>query len=207
MAYAFLKSFGLDGEIGTFTVDLKDQTATASKGHEIVSSGKGEYQIKSSRYPFCGCEPSGVSASSYPVCEKDDLTSDGSIRSAMTLIPFNQELNRFLLATKNGRAQNYKVTWDKNSKTFTAGQLKTGVNLVEEFPLNPFSAPFAKVDAAVAAKQAYETKQIKQVFHGAEGKADIERAAQETERERQPLVNAIRAAFGPVSHTIRIEEQ
>src|SRR6266850_1671909 len=65
MAYAFLKSFGLDGEIGTFTVDLKDQTATASKGHEIVSSGKGEYQIKSSRYPFCGCEPSGVSASSF----------------------------------------------------------------------------------------------------------------------------------------------
>src|SRR5262249_41219102 len=31
MAYAFLHSFGLDGEIGTFTVDLRSKKATVSK--------------------------------------------------------------------------------------------------------------------------------------------------------------------------------
>jgi len=52
MAYAFLKAFGLDGEIGEFTVDLKSNKMKASKGHEVVSSKDGEFQIKSSRYPF-----------------------------------------------------------------------------------------------------------------------------------------------------------
>jgi hypothetical protein len=63
------------------------------------------------------------------------------------------------------------------------------------------------VDSAVAAKQAYETKQIKQMFHGPEGKADMEAVAAKTESEREPLAQAIKAAFAPVTHTIRIEAQ
>src|SRR5439155_16399934 len=57
MAYAFLKAFGLDGNIGTFTVDLKNHKMTASKGHEVLSSADDAYQIKSSRFPFCACIP------------------------------------------------------------------------------------------------------------------------------------------------------
>ena len=59
-------------------------------------------------------------------------------------------------------------------------------------------------DAAVAAKQAFETKQIKQIFHGAEGKADMAGAVARTEAERPPLAMAIQAAFLPVTHTIAI---
>jgi hypothetical protein len=60
------------------------------------------------------------------------------------------------------------------------------------------------VDQAVAAKQAYETRQIKQIFHGPEGRADKEMAAALTEKTREPLVSAIRDAFQPVVHSIRI---
>ncbi|MEO7677881.1 MAG: SGNH/GDSL hydrolase family protein, partial [Verrucomicrobiota bacterium] len=37
MAYAFLKALGVDGEIGTYTVNLKSNDADASKGHEVIS--------------------------------------------------------------------------------------------------------------------------------------------------------------------------
>jgi len=53
MAYAFLKAFGLDGDLGTFTVDLAQGKAQASEGHEIVTFKEGELKITSRRYPFC----------------------------------------------------------------------------------------------------------------------------------------------------------
>ena len=37
MAYAFLKGLGLDGEVGTFTVDLAKSKAELSPGHNLVS--------------------------------------------------------------------------------------------------------------------------------------------------------------------------
>jgi hypothetical protein len=123
----------------------------------------------------------------------------------MTLVPFNQDLNRLTLKTtgvKSGRR--YKVTWGSESKTFTADQLKHGINLAAEFPCNPFCEAFAKVDAAVAAKQAFETKQIKQDFRSAEAKTEMQGVADRTEKEREPLAAAIKAAFIPVTHTIKI---
>ncbi len=214
MAYAFLKSFGLDGEIGTFTVDLQSGKAAVSKGHEVLPGNAGAITIKSSRYPFCAA---------------GDVTKDDNIRSAMTLVPFNQELNRLTLIAKGGAAKSYKVTWGKESKSYSAGQLAKGVNLAEDFAENPFSDAFAKVDAAVIAKQLYETKQIKQIFHDlvgnkfktaeeikdpelkalfglrkADGKYDRDAIAAATEKTRAPLAAAIKTAFVPVTHTLQI---
>ena len=59
MAYAFLKAMGLDGDLGTFTVDLKKDSMKTSQGHEVVATEDGGFKIKSSRYPFCPCEPEG----------------------------------------------------------------------------------------------------------------------------------------------------
>jgi lysophospholipase L1-like esterase len=206
MAYAFLKAFGLKGDIGFFAVDLRRNRMRVSPGHKLVSARDGEFVISSSRYPFCACVPAGQAAASYPVCEKDDPEKDNSIRSAMTLIPFNQELNRLVLEVANVKAGgSYKVTWGTESKTFIAAQLKRGINLAAEFPCNPFCEAFGKVDAAVAAKQAYETKQIKQSFRRPEAKTDMEGVAARTEQERAPLAEAIKAAFAPVTHTIKIE--
>ncbi len=189
MAYAFLKAFGLDGHIGTFTVDLKASKAQASAGHEVTSFKEGELQIVSRRYPFCAT---------------GELNKDNSIRSAMTLVPFNQEFNRLMLVVKGASAARYQVSWGADTRTYSAAQLAQGVNLADEFATNPFSETFKKVDGAVAAKQSFETRQVKQIFHGPEGKADMEAAVQKTEAERGPLAEAVRAAFVPVTHTLKI---
>lgn len=191
MAYAFLRALGLDGDLGTISADLETGKASATGGHEVVSFKDGVLTVTSRRYPFC--------ASGEP-------DKDGSIRSGMTLVPFNAELNRLRLVVKGAPEAGCKVVWGEASRTYTAERLAAGVNLADDFPANPFSEAFGKVDAAVLAKQAYETKQVKQVFHGKEGKADMEAAVQRTEAERADRVAAIRAAFVPVTHTLRLEK-
>lgn len=190
MAYAYLKALGLDGDLGTFTVDLGANKAVATAGHTLDSFADNTLTVTSTRYPFCATGPAD---------------KDNSLRSGMTLIPFNAELNRLTLVVKGGTAQNYSVTWGETTRDYSAAQLAAGVNLAEDFETNPFSAAFAKVDAAVADKQKYETRQIKDLFHGPEGKADAEATAALTEKARQPLADAIAASFKPVTHTIHIQ--
>lgn len=189
MAYAFLKSLGCDGDIGTITVDLASNQATASTGHMVSKSDGGEITLTSTRYPFCASGP---------------LDKHNSIRSGMTLVPFMQDLSRFTLVAKGGSSAKYTVTWGAESKAYTAEQLAAGVNLAGDFHVNPFSPAFKQVDDAVLKKQQYETEQIKKQFHGKAGKADIEKTATETEAIRAPLAAAIAAAVLPVHHVIKI---
>ena len=146
-----------------------------------------------------------ITSSRYPFCATGPLDKDNSIRSGMTLVPFNADLNRLKLIVTGGTAENYVVTWGDATRDYSAAQLAAGVNLAEDFAMNPFSAAFAKVDAAVAEQQKYETRQIKELFHGPEGKADANATADLTEKARQPLANAVAAALVPVTHTIRIQ--
>lgn len=207
MAYAFLKALGLNGDLGTFTVDLKRNRMKTSRGQQLRSAKDGIFEIRSSRYPFCPCELSSEAVAGYPACGNDDVSKDSSIRSGMTLVPFNKELNRLMLRFKNAPGSSYKVIWGGESNTFSAEQLARGVNLAEEFPNNPFSEAFAKVDAAVAAKQAFETREIKELFRSPEAKKDMGGVASRAEQERQPLEAAIHTAFVPVTHTIQIVAQ
>ena len=108
---------------------------------------------------------------------------------------------------RNGKAAKYKVTWGTESRTYTAEQLAQGVNLAEDFAVNPFSEAFDKVDKAVAAKQEYETRQIKTMFHSPEIKAEEEATVALTEKVRAPLAKAIKTAFVPVTHTLRISPE
>jgi lysophospholipase L1-like esterase len=192
MAYAYLRAMGLDGDLGTLTVDLDKNTAKTSRGHSCDSAAAGEYTFTSQRYPFCATGP---------------LDQDSSIRSGMTLVPFNRELNRFLLVAKGGSAPSYRVAWGAKAKVFNTAELRKGVNLAEEFDVNPFSEAFEQVNQAVAAKQAYETKQIKEAFHSAEAQTNLTAIMARTEAERAPLAEAIRKAYHPVTHTLRIEPQ
>jgi lysophospholipase L1-like esterase len=190
MAYAFLRSFGLDGDIGTFTVDMRSGKASVSSGHQLISYKNGELVVKSHRYPFCIGE--------------GDPANDNTIRSGMTLVPFNDDLNRLLLVVKHPQAKTYNVSWGVETKSFSVEQLEAGLNLAAEFGVNPFSDAFNQVDQAVAAKQKFETREIKDMFHGDEGKADMEGTVARAEKERAPLVAAVKAAFVPVTHTIKI---
>ncbi len=190
MAYAFLRSMGLDGNIAMISVDLEENTATASEGHQIIAVNDGMIRLNSQRYPFCADGP---------------VDRDDSIRSGMTLVPFHQNLNRFMLHVSGIKTPRARVTWGESSILLSRQELEAGVNLAALFPKNPFNKAFQKVDLAVAKKQAYETNQIKKVFHGKEGKKDLEAAVARTERERDKLVAAIRNSKTDVSHQLLIE--
>ncbi len=189
MAYVFLRTMGLDGDIGTISVDLAKHSATATNGHAIDRVTDNTVRITSRRYPFCA---SGA---------VDDFNS---LRSGMTLVPFNQELNRLILIVNNGTAERYHVQWGKWSRDYSAKQLADGINLAADFVENPFTAAFDNVDQAVAAKQAFETKQIQHVFHSKKFQTHADELVAKTEKERAALVAAINRAFMPVTHTIKI---
>ena len=213
MAYAYLKAMGFDGAIGTFTVDLRNSRLETSEGHRTVAVKNGVFEIQSFRYPFCAVEPDELAAEGYPAVGADDPKKEDSIRSGMTFVPFCRELNRLMLIVTNGQAAAYKVTWGGQSKTFTAEQLAQGINLAEEFVSNPFSVAFAKVDAAIAAKQKFETEEIKRLFRP-EGKPSLEEVALQTEKvideaekKHESLAVAVRKNFIPVNHTLEIVAQ
>ncbi len=189
MAYAFLRAMGLDGNLGTLTVDLGAQSASASAGHSVESFHDNQLTVVSSKYPFCA---------------SGDTNSDNSLRSGATLVPFFQDLSRFNLVVKNGKAMQYFIIWGNTTNMYTSTQLEAGVNLAADFVDNPFCESFQRVDAAVKAKQEYETKQIKQVFHSQEARTNLTMMVETTEAERAPLAQAIADAMTPVRHTILI---
>ena len=188
MAYAYLRALGLDGEVGTIAID--GAAATATLGHKIVSSKSGEVVVESARYPFCAAGPR----------DRDD-----SIRAGMALVPFMAELNRFTLVVKDAADGACRVTWGGAARDYDGAALRKGVNLADDFEVNPFSKAFAAVDQAVGEKQAYETTQIKRDFHAGGAATNMAAIVERTEAERAQKVAAIRAALVPVMHTIRVE--
>ena len=125
--------------------------------------------------------------------------------AAAALIPFHETLNRFTLVLTNATAPNYTVTWGGVTKSWPKAALEKGINLAAEFPDNPFCAPFEKVSKAVFAKQDYETRQIKTLFHGPEGRADMEMTAALTEKARAPLADAVAKSVVPVEHVLVVK--
>ena len=190
MAYAFLKSFGLDGELGTITFDARNGGARASGGHEIVSAKDGTLTIKSHRLPFSP----GPGA----------LDNDDSIAAGLALVPFNDELNRFTLKIVSPTADDYDVTWGEVTRTYRGSDLKQGINLAKDFPNHPLVPAFQKVWRAVAAKQEYETRQIKMLAHGPEGAADLEGTFALTEKARAKFAKKVASSIQPTEHSITI---
>jgi hypothetical protein len=189
MAYAFLEAMGLDGDIARIELDAATQKATVSQNHAVVSAKDNTLVLESHAYPFCATGALG---------------NDSSLRSGMALVPFNERLNRFVLVVRNLSSGRYKVSWGDAVNTYTSAALAKGVNLAADYPVNPFSKAFGQVDNAVAKKQAYETRQVKTLFHGPEGRADMDATVALTEKTRAPLVKAVTTTFKPVKHRIHI---
>jgi len=193
MAYAFLKGMGIDGNIGTITVDLAGGKAEASDGHKVLGVKDGSVEVESVKYPFCFY---------------GDPTSPSATSGIIEFLPFNQDLNRFLLVVKgvNGKA---KVTWGKNSKEFSAAELEKGINLAAEFVVdNPFSEPFKKVEAVIRAQQNAETPLVKKTLHDLPKSKDpaAAKAAEDEMKKAKELFDAsAKAAKEPVKHVILIE--
>ncbi len=146
MAYAFLKSLGLDGNIGSVTIDIPADTAETSAGHRVLGGKDGAFELESKRYPFC-----------FSGSEKDP----NGTASILPYTPFNQDLNRFVLKVSGLQTTHADVKFGSTTKTFTKAQLTQGINLAAEFIDNPFVEPFHRVLNQVAKKQAAETSMIK----------------------------------------------
>jgi lysophospholipase L1-like esterase len=146
MAYAFLKAFGLDGDLGSVTVDLAEGKAEASNGHRVLGGKGGTIEIESTRYPFC-----------FSGHEKNP----NGTASILPHTPFSQDLNRFTLKVKNLSTAHADVTFGTATKTFSREQLNAGINLAAEFLDNPFVESFNRVLYEVGQKQSQETSMIK----------------------------------------------
>ena len=199
MAYAFLKAMGVSGEIGTITYDMGANTATGSDGHKILSVVNGSVNVESTKYPFCFYgEPA------------DPVATSGITE----FVPFNQDLNRYMLVVKNAKAPQLRVTWGPDSKVFPAEQLAKGINLAAEFIDNPFSGPFAAGENAIKAQQAFETPATKIMMHSLlewrknypEDEAQYARFADKVLKTDEGLRATSRAAIVPVKHAVVVEE-
>jgi hypothetical protein len=210
MAYAFLKAMGCDGNIGTITVDFAGKSATGTPGHDIVSCANGVVTVKSTRYPFC--------FRGRP--DSPDATQAAVLRA----VPFNDELNRYLLVVKNLGAAKAKVTWSypndqrlTATKEFTAEQLGKGINLAAEFvESNPFQSQFEPVDNAVHIEEdqeqgltqdfMFQVPRFKSfIAPGADAAFDQAVAAGMAQHQKL-FIDAARQVI-PVTHTIKIEPE
>lgn len=190
MAYDYLKALGLDGDLGTIKVDLATAKAVGAGGHSVDSFDGTTVNVTSNRYPFC---LSGA------------VESFHATRSGASLVPFYKDLDRLTLVVTGAKAANYKVTWGAGSKVYTAAQLAAGVNLAEDFADTPFAEAWAKVDAAVQRKEAFETNEMQHTMRSPAMKADPQGTLAAAEAERDKLVAAVAAAFSPVKNTVKIE--
>jgi hypothetical protein len=201
MAYAMLKGLGCDGAIGTITVDLAANAATGTPGQKIVSAQNGTVQVESTRYPFCFT---------------GDPQDPQSTLNVINYLPFNDDLNRYILVVKGVTGSKAKVTWGNTSKEFSAADLAKGVNLAAAFAGdNPFSAAFAKVNDAVTAQQTDEVGLTKYWLGGIKDLQSslpsqgpvLDQITQIGIKERNRLAQAAAAAVVPVDHTIKIEPE
>jgi len=192
MATAYLKALGLDGNLGTVSIDLAQGAASAKDGQAVARQADGTYRLRSERLPFA--------------YDAGDLAKDSTLAAGVALSDFHARFNRLTLQVSGAKSAQVKVTWGDQSKAFAAADLARGINLAAEFPQGPTKPAFDKIWKAVGDKQAYETKQIKSLFHGKDAKADMENIVKASEVEHAKHVAALAAAYAPAETTLRVEE-
>lgn len=134
ITHAFLEAMEMNGKIAEILVDMKGK-ASVSEGHEVLSWENGELELKSRRYPFCHS----------PETEE-----------VLPFIPFQEKFNRFELKFANLPDGKYEISWGLYVKNFSADDLSRGINLADEFRINPFTSVFRVLHKQIECKQQYE---------------------------------------------------
>jgi lysophospholipase L1-like esterase len=147
IAYAFLKALGFDGAIATVTVDLDANHAEATPGTKVLSVDNGTVNLECTRYPFC--------------FTGHTTDTDGSNAGILPFVPFNEELNRYMLVVKGVKGK-ARVSWGGYpAQEFSGEDLAKGINLAAAFAYdNPFHGQFFKVDHDVQVQQAFEERLV-----------------------------------------------
>ena len=201
MAYAFLKAMGCDGNIGTITLDLPSEQADATEGHKILSVKGGCVEIESTRYPYC-FDP-----------DPNPIPSKPTHASILPYLPFNEDLNRYLLVVHGLKSPRAKVTWGTQSKVFSAAALAKGINLAAEYLDNPFSLQFHKVEEMVQAQQGMEISLVNDLLHNiprlksqdSSQAHELEQIAQDGMAQDRKMSDLPGGRVKPVRHTLKVE--
>jgi lysophospholipase L1-like esterase len=196
MAYGILKAMGCDGAVGSFSVDLGTGKAEASAGHRIIDHAGGKLEIESNRYPFCFTAPGA----------KPDARK--GLEPILPHLPFNRDLNRFVLVVKNLKEERAKISWGGRSRDFSRKDLENGINLAAEFLENPFCEPFFTIHEAVRERQRVEGGEMRNILHPlmkAPDAGEVARIQKETVAISRERADAVRAMVKPVRHVITIE--
>jgi len=173
--------------------------AQATAGHKILSVANGIIEVESSRYPFCFF---------------GDPAKPKSTRGVIEFIPFNEELNRFILVAKSISADTKcKVTWGDVTKEYRGGELAKGINLAAEFLDNPFSEPFRRNEERFLEQQIFETRLTRFLLHripdylryAPETKEDFDSVIEKLCKKDKKMAAASSASVAPVRHSIKIE--
>jgi len=214
IAYAVLKAMGFDGHIGTITYDASTGRAGASEGHRIVSSHPGQVVIESRRYPFCFFKGTrDATPSDAPPQSQFAGNWNYGDAAILPFVPFNEELNRYLLIVRNLSSPKARITWGEQSREFTSAELARGINLASEFLKNPFVPGFAAVDRVVIDKQTFETQFISHYLFNQPGllksmptKAASLKMIDSGFRDiHAEMLSNCAKAVKPVTHTLKIE--
>jgi lysophospholipase L1-like esterase len=201
MAYAFLKALGYTGDIAEITVDMDLNKATATPGQEVENYKDGVVLLRSTRYPFCF---TGSTTDPNP----------NATAGVLKCLPFNEELNRYLLVVKGLKTAKAKVTWGTGSKEFSAEDLARGINLAAEFVEgNPFAAQFFRINQAVQLQQMQEEMLVKGFMHDEKNYKNLVPSAADAMDQwiasgmalHDSLYNGVRSLVVPIEHTIKIE--
>lgn len=187
IAYEILRSLGQDGEVARIVLDMAGP-ASASAGHAVGSWSGGVAQVTSTRYPFCHAY--------------DGSTAADRLATILPYLPFDQDLNRFILVVRHLPTASANVTWGGQMRNFSAADLEAGVNLAASFAATPFDAAFADLMRLIAAKQACERSMIKAAGDPIAPTtgwtaADVAR--------RNALDTTVHAGVVAVTHVIRVE--
>jgi hypothetical protein len=204
MAYTMLKAMGFDGNIATVTVDLDTQKADATPGTKVLSMANDTVNLECTRYPFC--------FNGHPT------DTDGSNASVLPFVPFNEELNRYMLVVKGlNPGGKVKVQWGGYPAVeFSNDDLAKGVNLAAAFAYdNPFHGQFFKVDHDVLTQQAFEERLVQGIMSPAKDYTELLPLADTSVTQMitagmavdASLYQAARTAVVPLTTSIKIERE
>lgn len=205
IAWALLKKLGVSGKIADIRMDMKGTGSTVSEGHTVKSEKPGVLTITSTRYPYClgrrQTKKSGDPNDVYAILE---------------LLPFQQELNQFMLTVTGLSAPRALVTWGSFKKEFSKEQLEAGINLAAEFEENPFQSAFSAAAQTVQTKINFDTmllhnfkrdqtlaQNLKISEKGAEA---FQTVINEMQKLHDGYEEKILAQTVPVTHTITVQD-
>ena len=148
IAIAYLKALGCTGTIATITIDFATGEIQTTPGQKLVS-------IRDKIMTFESTVPS------FWFPGHNISPTDPRPDPLLKCIPFNDELNRYMLIVKNLPGGQVKVYWGDEyheNHDFSSEELVRGVNLAKEMPDDhPFGGITSNVDNGVRMQQNLES--------------------------------------------------